>query len=379
MKLMLYFFSLAGAGGGAERVLVNLAGEMRARGHDVQVVSWDDAGARSFYPLPSPVRWHRLGAGAGLHGKARRTARLIDLLRRERPDLFVGFVMGADASIYAANRLLRIPLVAAERNAPEMYRMRLPAIRAWFYMQMFALCRGITVQFESYRRAYPARVQNRIAVIPNAVDTTTAPADPGRASDRFTLLSVGRLSEQKRFDVLVDAFRELTDRFPAWDLRIVGEGAGRSALEKRVRGYALDGRIRLAGAVSDMGAEYADAHLFVLPSRWEGFPNALAEALAHGLPAVGFAHAPGVNELITDGETGLLAGGADDPKRLADALAALMGDPESRRVMGRNAAASMRAYGAGAVYDRWESFLERCAGHRRPDVSDFAGPLGPHV
>jgi glycosyltransferase involved in cell wall biosynthesis len=365
VKLVLYFFSLAGAGGGAERTLVRLAAELHTRGHDVQV-------AASFYPVPPGIRWNRLGAGHGVGGKVRRTTRLVGLLRRERPDLFVGFVMGADASIYAANRLLGVPIVAAERNAPDMYRMRLSTPRASFYLHMFRLCRGIVVQLESYRRVYPPRVRDRIVVIPNAVDVPPAPVDAGRASDRFTLLSVGRLSPQKRFDVLIDAFHAVAARAASWDLCIVGDGNERAALEARVRAHGLEGRVRLPGAVADVRAEYARAHLFVLPSRWEGFPNALAEALAHGLPGVGFAAAPGVNALIAHGETGLLAPGVDDAAALADAMAALMRDPEARRTMGRNAVAAMRAYDARTVYDRWTLFLERCARGPRPDFTDLA-------
>lgn len=365
MKLMFYFFSLSGSSGGAERMLFDVAGAMLARGHDVHVVSWDAPSATpSFYPLPPRAQWHRLGgdASAGVFSKLRRTVRLLHLLRREHPDLFVGFVMGADKSIYAANRLARVPIVAAERNAPEMYRMRLSAPAARVYFALFGLCRGIAVQFESYRRGYPHHLHDRIAVIPNAVRKATTLAEPGRPGERHTLLSVGRLSEQKRFDVLLDAFASVAARFPDWSLRIVGEGPERAALEARVRAGGLEGRAALPGAVVAIENEYARAHGFALASRWEGFPNALAEALAHGLPSVGFAACPGVNELIVPGTNGWLAAGVDDAPALAAALADLMSDADARRLMGERARASMAPYHGHAVYERWESFFRRCAG-----------------
>ncbi len=370
MRLALYFFSLAGEGGGAERSLVRLAAEMHERGHDVRVVSWDPASARSYYPIPGGVRWERLGCH-GPAAKLRRTARLIRSLQQDRPDLFVGFVMGGDRSIYFANLLLDIPIIAAERNAPDMYAMRLSRGKAGFFLGLFSLCRGISVQFAAYRNGYPARVHRRIAVIANAVDRAPAAADPGRASDRCTLLSVGRLSAQKGFDILIDAFRELAPRFPTWDLRIVGEGEERTALEERIHHHGLAGRVQLPGSTRDLHAEFLGAHLFVLPSHWEGFPNALAEAMAHGLPAAGFAEAPGVNQLIEDGKTGLLAAGAGDSGSLATSLGRLMGDAELRRRMGRNAAAAMQPHEPAVIYDRWESFLRRCAGSRHPDFHDL--------
>jgi len=188
---------------------------------------------------------------------------------------------------------------------------------------------------------------------------------------------VGRLTEEKRFGVLIDAFHSIASRFADWDLRIVGEGAERPMLEARVRERGLEGRVFLPGATGDVQGAYAGAHLFALASRWEGFPNALAEALAHGLPAVGFAGCPGVNELIDHGSNGLLADGVDDARSLAASLALLMDHAESRGRMGESAKASMAAFAGDAVYDRWEAFLRHCARSTLQEPASPAPPEGP--
>lgn len=96
-----------------------------------------------------------------------------------------------------------------------------------------------------------------------------------------------------------------------------------------------------------------------MPSRWEGFPNALAEALAHGLPAVGFSECAGVNSLIQSGKNGLLASGNNDPMTLAKALQQLMASPDNRRDMGQEAIETVALYKPDAVFDQWERlFLE---------------------
>src|SRR5262249_23212441 len=152
-------------------------------------------------------------------------------------------------------------------------------------------------------------------------------AQPGvaDADGRWRLLSVGRLSYAKNFSVLIDTFAALTESFPDWELRIVGEGEDRGALEAQLaRLPGLKGRVSLPGVYREIEEEYSAAHLFCLSSRWEGFPNALAEALAHGLPAVGFAGCDGVPDLIEPGQNGALATGNGDVVALADALAPLM-------------------------------------------------------
>lgn len=104
-------------------------------------------------------------------------------------------------------------------------------------------------------------------------------------------------------------------------------------------------------------SRYSTSHLFVMPSKWEGFPNALAEALAHGLPAVGYCECAGVADLIKPGKNGLLADGNGDVEALAQTLKKLMADPDLRVAMGTAAVNSVKAGSAQAIYPRWENLI----------------------
>ena len=139
---------------------------------------------------------------------------------------------------------------------------------------------------------------------------------------------------------------------------ILGEGDERPKLESLVRETGFADRVRLPGAKADVSEWYQNSHLFCLPSRHEGFPNALAEAQAHGLPAVGFTGCAGVNELIQDGITGLLARGNGDVETLSQALASLMSHPERRKAMGAAGRKAMEAYRPDSVMDAWECLFE---------------------
>ncbi len=358
-----YFYSLAAAGGGAERMVCQLAGAMAQRGFGVQLLTWDAPDARSYYPIADGVSWQRLNFAPGTLDKLRRICAMRDALRQAGTRVLVGFVMGGDRTVYAAARLAGVRLVAAERNAPQMYHFRYGRLQRWLAMRMLGLTDCITVQMPGFANGYPQRLRSRIVSIPNPVPVacrTAAPAIPD-ARGRFTLLAVSRLdAEQKRIACLVSAFSRVAAHHPDWQLRIVGDGPERDRLQQQVNALGLSRRVEIAAATRDIFTVYADSHLFAIPSRWEGFPNALAEAMAHGLPAVGFAQAAGVAELV-DG-AGWLADGLDDEVALANALGRAMAEGQQRERLGELARQKVAQFGNAQVqFDRWAALLSNLA------------------
>ena len=219
------------------------------------------------------------------------------------------------------------------------------------------------MQCESYKSLYPTFLHDRIITIPNPVfpAKTFAKPDQPDATGRYQVISVGRLSYQKNYVVLIEAFAKLATRFPQWDLVIWGEGEERPHLQRLVQDKQLEQRIKMPGVTTNVTAAYTVGHLFCLPSLWEGFPNSLAEAMAHGLPAVGFADCSGICDLIGSGKTGLLAQGNNDSASLAQALAALMASHIDRLTMGKAAISRMRDYEPNHIFDQWQSVLSEVA------------------
>lgn len=367
----LYLHRLGSMGGGAERMVCLLADALVARHFIVHLVSWDEPYAKSFYPFSTEVKWHRLGFRAGPADKLRRTRAAAKLLRAHAVRVLVGFVMSGDRTILAAAKLAATKLVAAERNAPSIYQMRYGRLTRWFSLACLHFADRIAIQFPEFIGGYPATLRSRIEVIPNPVPVTTQRARPEQPSPdgRFILLAVSRLDRvQKRLHILVDAFSRIAGRHPAWDLLIIGNGPDQVALRRLAAARGLSSRVRLECATHHVFQAYADSHLFVIPSLWEGFPNALAEAMAHGLPAIGFREAPGVAQLIKDGETGWLADGSDDEATLAEALDEAMGDGEERARRAANAVRSMAAYPPEVQFDRWANLI-RSASKETPWVN----------
>ncbi|WP_424215560.1 glycosyltransferase [Streptomyces sp. BI20] len=173
--------------------------------------------------------------------------------------------------------------------------------------------------------------------------------------------SIGRLSDEKGVDLLLDAWSDVAPKHPDWTLRIYGAGEDEAMLRRRCTDLGLDGSVEWMGRTSDVLGALSGASVFAQASRAEGFPITLLEAMAAGVPCAAFDCAPGVREIVTHGEDGLLAR-LGNTVELAAHLDALMRDEALRTRLGDNAFRDVRRYAPGAITDRWEelfAFLRR--------------------
>jgi Glycosyltransferase len=175
------------------------------------------------------------------------------------------------------------------------------------------------------------------------------------------VVSVGRLTDQKGIDMLLDAWAEAAPRHPDWKLRIYGSGEDEEILRKQCTALGLDDSVDWMGRTSDVPGALRGGSVFVLSSRGEGFPLALMEAMATGLPCAAFDCAPGVHEIVRDGEDGLLAT-LGNTGELARRLDTLMSDKALRDSMGEAARVNVQRFTTDEVVRKWEelfAFLER--------------------
>jgi glycosyltransferase involved in cell wall biosynthesis len=199
---------------------------------------------------------------------------------------------------------------------------------------------------------------NNASFMPNPL-----PFMPEEPSPRTgnVVVSVGRLQDQKGIDMLLDAWSETAPRHPDWRLRIYGSGEDEEILKKQCTALGLDGSVDWMGRTSDVPGALRSGSVFVLSSRGEGFPLALMEAMATGLPCAAFDCAPGVHEIVRDGEDGLLAT-LGNTGELARRLDTLMSDKALRDAMGEAARANVQRFTTDEIVRRWEelfAFLER--------------------
>ena len=363
MKLLFMNRKFDGIVGGVERMSVALANEMVRRGHSVHFVSLDTKPPVMYFSVDPSIKMHYVATQdpdrrASFGERWKRLLKLRALMRREKFDAAMGFQDGAYLSLVTAAIGTGVPVIAAERNAPSRFDHMSSRKAKIVAFNSFRFARRITVQCESYRNEYPEFLRHKIAVIPNPVPPVGASPLPGNKK----ILFVGRLESQKNVKALIEAFRLAAPKRPGWTLDIVGDGSQRPSLERQAKEAGISERIIFHGAQRDVDRYYQSCDIFVMPSLFEGFPNAVAEAMGHGRPCAGFASCLGVRDLILDGVTGLLAQDGFSPESLADVLARLMDDADARASMGASGHEAVKAFAPPVIFDSWERVFKESFG-----------------
>lgn len=182
------------------------------------------------------------------------------------------------------------------------------------------------------------------------------PAQEYIKQDKKIVLAVGRLDRDKGFDLLLEAWLQVTTVMPKWTLKIVGEGDQRANLTQFIRENQMIENVELVGMTNNVGQYYRQAEIFCLSSRVEGFGMVLTEALAFGLPIISFDCGPGPAEVLKD--TGSILVPKNDITQLASALISLMKDDEQKRVIGLKGKAKVEIYQPNNIIGEWLSLLK---------------------
>ena len=225
----------------------------------------------------------------------------------------------------------------------------------------------------------------RVRVVPNGAEVPDEDAERsparrlreqlGAGGSRPLWVCAGRLEQQKGQDVLLEALAELRRRGLEFVAALAGEGTLRASLEERTRALGLEGRVRFLGQVDELGPLLAAADAVVLPSRWEGLPLVLLEALARGRPVAASA-VGGIPEVVADGEHARLVP-PEDPRALADALEAFHVRPDAAFRLGRRGAARVReSYTWSRVVEAFEAVYDEVLGLASFALADRGGSRG---
>ena len=202
--------------------------------------------------------------------------------------------------------------------------------------------------------AWARQGMSSVSAMPNPLPLTAEHTAPRTAK---VVMSLGRLSHEKGYDMLLDAWAQVAPRAADWTLRIYGDGEEREALKAQCAALGLQDSVDFAGRTGDVASALRGSSVLVQPSRAEGFPLTLLEAMAHGIPCVSFDCAPGVREIIEDEVDGLVVQ-PGDVDAFARAVSRLIDDRELRERLGDRAFQEVQRFAPETIAVRWEQLFD---------------------
>ncbi|WP_342190416.1 glycosyltransferase family 4 protein [Stieleria varia] len=353
------------SGGGAERVMASLASRLALREHAVTLITLDD-GSSDRHDLGSDVgriTLNVMGASESLWDKLSRFRARYTALRNAivdtRADVVLSFCDRTNIETLIAAKRTGIPVVVSERSDPRWQTLG----SFWEWMRRRTYRRAARVIALTETTAEFLRPLNpRTVVIPSAIECPPIRSDRVAAQLEKMIIGVGRLEPEKGFDRLIEAFAIATTQHPDWRLKILGDGSQRETLIGQAKSLNIAHRVEMPGWVRPIWEPLSRATIFALASRYEGFPSALMEAMASGVPSVSVDCPSGPREIIRDGDNGRLCG--NDVSSLADAISELISQDEKREHMGIQGTEIVQRYSWDKMVCSYETVLQDVVSNR---------------
>lgn len=376
MKLVYHLSSTAVPGGSVSVLNNKILWFIKKGGYDIVLITTDQKGAPPYFPLPPEVKCIDLGINYGddyslnpisrfiITRKKRRTHRkkLADVLTQEKPDITIvhypteawiaGTIKDGSKKVmeFHNSRFHRLT-----SNVKGIHRM-VAYYRTWQDKRFAKLFDRFVVLTPEDAKQWGT--MKNLRVIPNPIRESGKIAE---VSESRSVIAVGRLVPQKRFDYLLEAWAMLPPELRnSWKLKIFGDGQLESSLKEQITRLGIQDSASILPPSKQIFNEYANSAFLVMSSDYEGLPMVMIEAMSVGLPVVSFDFKCGPRDIIEDGKNGLIVPHGDC-KSLSLAMIALMTDDLLRLKMSRNAKLSSKAFSESVIMENWvKLFDELC-------------------
>lgn len=351
-------------------MLCTIANYWKVNGHEVSILTFEKRNNESSKGLNADVNYEGLGistAALPIFKKIFLGLRIPFVLRKgileTNPEVVISFMDQANMFTLLSLIGTGVPVVVSERANPEnssIMDKKWPKV----LRKVFSILRNILYRRATYLIAqtkgqanyFPKGIQKKTIIIPNPLSPKQEAVADIKLPQSF-ILGMGRLTWEKRFDLLIDAFSAVARKHPDWSLVIVGEGKLRVELVGKIKSLGLESRISLPGATTTPYGVFEQAEIFVLSSESEGYPSVLMEAMSVGLAVISTDCSFGPSEIVQHGIDGILVA-TKDTQALSNAISYLIENPLKRKELGAAALENSKRFELLRVMKEWEVVLK---------------------
>jgi len=344
--------------GGMEKQALGIASFLINHGYRVLIITLDQEKIQPFFNSNPKIEFINLNIGhpakkANIIQKYSRQRKVFKILKQEKIKIAICFMTGAYWYSLVPCKILRIPIVLAERNGPSIYRLtRVRKYRSLIFVSMI-FCKSIIVQFEAYVQSYPLYLRHKIKSIPNYVEVGGSKIK--RDDNKFKFIFAGRLCYQKQILELAKAFIKFNHYFPDTLLDIYGYGELMPELRAIIDSSSAHEFIKIYPPFKEPKQILVQYDVLVAPSIWEGFSNSVSEALANGIPVAGFNDCEGIRDLIDNNFNGWLIERRDSEESILELLKYSYSCRQEIEKYSLNAKNSVIKYQRNDIYENWSN------------------------
>ena len=344
--------------GGAGNVIQILANEFYRRRNDVIVLLLNYHTHSNLLNDEISIITHNVSsenASNKLLWMKKTTNELRKLIMELDPNVVISFLDNNNTLTGLSLMFEKIPLIVSERSNPIAIKPK----GVWKILRIPAYLRAnvVTVQCSNFVK-FSKLFSHKTYVTPNPIARPTIERITLRDDDKkIHIISCGRLAQVKRFDLMICTFYKVNKRFPNSVLHIYGEGSERRNLEQLIAELSLNGKVELPGQTNDIYTVLNNGDIYLMTSDQEGFPNALSEAMATGLPCVAFECHEGLRDLVDDGINGFLVP-PGNIELMAERVCSLVENDNLRNTFAEKAQLVSKKFSVNSVCDIWEGLIK---------------------
>ncbi len=350
--------------GGASKMLCFVAQNLAERGYGVSIINLHSTNGADVFErnIDKKIKTIRaMDVPSGENKNLFRIKEIVNAAKAFDADVLIGFTTYPNMYAKIAGTILGIPSIMSERGDPS--RTMGCGLHSRLAKWIIDRSKGGVFQTDGAMTFYGKGLQKRGTVIPNPIFINEdVPCVPFEMREKC-VVSVGRLDNvQKRYDVMLKAFKNFSDKHADYVLKLYGIGDDEEKIHTWAKKFGIADKVLFMGLTKHSMRDMASCGIFLITSDYEGISNSLLEAMAVGLPCVSTDHTPGgARLLIQDGENGLLAP-MGNAGALADAMCRFAEDEVLAKKCGENARDVVNRFEPKKIIDMWEKYVKIICG-----------------